>query len=89
MAEFTNRAEKKHLSTIVNMVSKSTRPVSIPKAPGVIPMDKQAALQEIYENALADEFQKIAGDAYYCPKCDYTNNAGGICPKCGAKMVKR
>ena len=53
-------------------------------------MKKEAVLKEL--SRAVGRMKKTAGspsDAYYCPKCDYTNNSGGICPKCGAKMVKR
>ena len=53
-------------------------------------MDKKAVLAEIRDAAIADEFQKIAGDkAYRCPKCGYEGNKPGDCPKCDAQMVKK
>lgn len=50
---------------------------------------KESSLKGIYNSSLKDELRKIAqeGYKYYCPSCDYKNNTGGICPKCGDKMV--
>ena len=51
-------------------------------------MNKEAALQRVYDDAFNDELEKIAeGAKYNCPKCGYRGNSPGKCPKCDAMMV--
>lgn len=51
-------------------------------------MDKQAMLDQAYENGFKSELEKIAADTYYCPKCDYTSDKPGMCPKCDIPLKK-